>query len=292
MDRGQYPPATHHAGRARAAGGIEILASLHFGAESITAVELNPVTVSLLRERFADYTGRLAEHEKVTLVSAEGRSFLHRDDAQYDLVYFVAPDSYASMNAAQASGFVLVEGYLSTARQALRELGMDDFASRVLLATNVSFPLHSSTILLSNELFTEQQIDALAGLAEKSPDMVLRHPASRSSDRRAVPNGVINARPEALELFYDRYLFDIRPVSDDAPFFWHFARWRSFFVGATNVPVRHPADPTQGLGEASLLVMLAICVVFATVFLLLPFALIRRRWGWASWASRSRSSRS
>jgi hypothetical protein len=108
--------------------------------------------------------------------------------------------------------------------------------------------------------------------------MILRHPASRPSDRRAVPNAVINAGPEALERFYDLYPFDIRPVSDDAPFFWHFARWRSFFFGATNVPARHPADPTQGLGEASLLVMLAVCVVFATVFLLLPFVLIRRRW--------------
>ena len=39
------------------AGGNEILASLHFGASKITGIELNPVTVSLLEDHFADFTG-------------------------------------------------------------------------------------------------------------------------------------------------------------------------------------------------------------------------------------------
>src|SRR5262249_3071570 len=43
-----------------AAGGGEILAALHFDAGDITAVELNPVSVSLLRDDFAEFTGHLA----------------------------------------------------------------------------------------------------------------------------------------------------------------------------------------------------------------------------------------
>lgn len=42
-----------------AAGGRELLAALAFGAEHVTGVELNPVTISLVREHFADYTGHL-----------------------------------------------------------------------------------------------------------------------------------------------------------------------------------------------------------------------------------------
>ncbi|MFQ5529426.1 MAG: signal recognition particle-docking protein FtsY, partial [Gemmatimonadota bacterium] len=49
-------------------------------------VELNPVTVSLLREVYAGYTGNLAEHERVTIVNGEGRSFLEQSDATVDLV--------------------------------------------------------------------------------------------------------------------------------------------------------------------------------------------------------------
>jgi len=184
------------------AGGNEIRASLHFGASSVTAVELNPVTVSLLRERFADYTGRLAEHERVRLVNAEGRTFLMRDEARYDLIWFVAPDSYAAMNAATASSFVLVESYLytremiaealghltpggvlcmqfgevnydskpnrtarylATARAAFTDLGIEGFARHVLLATNAEYPWQLSTLILSKSPSARSRCGASPG---------------------------------------------------------------------------------------------------------------------------------
>jgi spermidine synthase len=296
------------------AGGIEMLVSLAFGAQSVTGVELNPVTVSLLRKHFADYTGHLPDHPKLELVNAEGRSFLHRDTRQYDLIYFVAPDSYASMNAAQASGFVLVEGYLytkeaveetlrhlapggvicmqfgevdyprapnrtsrylSTARKAFAARGLGAFPPHVMLVTNPSYPFYSSTILLRKEPFTREQIDAVFQVASRNPKMRVRHPTQDPEDRRSIPNAVITAPPHVLKSLYERYSFDITPVVDDAPFFWHFARWRDFFIGPVNVPLRNPFDATHGQGEAALMAMLTISAGFAAVFLLLPFLVIR-----------------
>src|SRR5213075_2597005 len=94
----------------------------------ITAVELNPVTVSLLTTHFADYTGHLGDDPRVTLVNAEGRSLLMGDRERYDLIWFVAPDSYAAMNAATSGAFVLSESYLYTREmivEALRHLTDD-----------------------------------------------------------------------------------------------------------------------------------------------------------------------
>jgi hypothetical protein len=169
-----------------AAGGHEILASLYFGARQITAVELNPVTTSLLTRYFADYTGHLADNERVALVNAEGRAFLARDHRKYDLIWFVAPDSYAAMNAATSGAFVLSESYLytveaiqesldhlddagvlcvlfgeaafvgimnrtvryvATAREAFRRRGIADFDRHILVANSPDF-LRLSTILL------------------------------------------------------------------------------------------------------------------------------------------------
>lgn len=107
------------------AGGVEILTSLYFNASHVTGVELNPVTVSLLTDKFSDYTGRLAEDSRVSLINGEGRWFMKQSDATYDLIWFVAPDSYAAMNASSAAGFVLVESYLYTVemlRESLRHL--------------------------------------------------------------------------------------------------------------------------------------------------------------------------
>jgi len=282
--------------------------------ERITGVELNPVTVSLLRDEFADFTGQLAFQDTITLHNAEGRAFLERDESLHDLIYFVAPDSYAAMNASQASGFVLVEGYLytvemvqeairhlrpggvlvmqfgeldyeskpnrtarylSTARQALRELGIEDFERHVMVATNRDF-FTLSTIVLSAEPFSERQIARFEQEAARIPDGTLRHVPERSFEgNRDVARQVITLAEGELPALYERYPYDIRPVTDDAPFFWHFARFGSLLLGT--VPDWNPFDPEDGKGEGALLVMLVFAALFAGVFLLLPFFYVRDR---------------
>jgi spermidine synthase len=297
------------------AGGNEILASLYFGAQEITAVELNPVTVWLLTDHYTEFTGRVAEHEKVTLVNGEGRSFLSRDQTKYDLIYFVAPDSYATMNAAQASGFVLVESYLytiemikevarhlnpggvlcmqfgevdyqrkpnrtarylSTARKALGELGIADFGRHVLLATNFDFPIQLSTILIQVEPFSERQIESFLGVSATIPRGAATYARGRGLGRGVLAS-VISLPAEELEELYETYAYDIRPVSDDSPFFWHFARFRDLVTGG-NPSLRVPIGPEDGRGESALLIMLLVSGVLSAAFLLLPFATVRDRW--------------
>jgi spermidine synthase len=297
------------------AGGNEVLASLYFGAREITGVELNPVTVSLLTDHMADYTGHLAAEERVTLVNAEGRSFMKRDGSKYDIIYFVAPDSYASMNAAQASGFVLVESYLytkemlkealdhlapggiismqfgevryaqkpnrttrylATAREALAELGIEPFARHVLLATNEDFPLQLSTILIQATPFSESQIEAFMGTLATIADSSPRHAWGRELDR-APPNDVITMPSAQLERFFEGYPYRIRPVSDDSPFFWHFVRFADLLTG-DNPELRVRIGPEDGRGETALLAMAGVASVFSAIALLLPFAVVRDRW--------------
>jgi spermidine synthase len=179
-----------------AAGGAEVRASLRKNAAHVTAVELNPVTVSLLTDHFAEFSGRLAEDPRVTLVCAEGRTWLMRSDDPVDLIWFVAPDSYAAMNAATSGAYVLSESYLYTvemiveslqrltpagivaiqfgeidferkpnrtlrylvtAREALRRLGIGDPARHLLVSTTSGFGFTSSTILVKREPFTDAE---------------------------------------------------------------------------------------------------------------------------------------
>jgi hypothetical protein len=180
------------------AGGLEILVSLFFQAAHITAVELNPVTVSLLTDRYADLTGRLADNPRVTLINGDGRWFLQQSNDTYDLIWFVAPDSYAAMNASSSGAFVLSESYLytvetlveslehlsengvictefgeidyenrpnrttrylTTARQAFSEMGIGNFDRRVLTANSPGFPpFEESIILLGKSPFDSERI--------------------------------------------------------------------------------------------------------------------------------------
>jgi hypothetical protein len=97
-----------------AAGGNEIQAALTYGVGQIDAVELNPVTHHLLSDTFAEYSGNIAHLPNVNYVQGDGRTFLARSHDRYDLIWFVAPDSYAASNAATSGAFVLSESYLYT----------------------------------------------------------------------------------------------------------------------------------------------------------------------------------
>ena len=294
-----------------AAGGNEILASLYFRASHVTAVELNPVTVGLLRIAFADYTGHLSEREQVTLVNAEGRSFLSRDDTRYDLIWFVAPDSYAAMNAATSGAYVLSESYLytremigvslahltdggvicaqfgefaetpnrtvrylTTARDAFARLGITDFGQHVLVSSSPSYQLEAFTILLRKTPFTERERARFRARTATVEGSKVQFPADTGGASDAIATAVA-ASPETLAAWYERYPYDVHPVTDDAPFFWHFARLRDILTRSAPSPIY---NWEQGLGERLLLVLLAVATGFAAIVLLVPFLLVRPLW--------------
>ncbi len=296
-----------------AAGGHEILAALHFDAEQITAVELNPVTVSLLTDVFADYTGRIAEHPKVRLINDEGRTFLARTEDRYDLVFFVAPDSYTAMNAASSAAFVLSESYLytaemieetldhltddgllcmhfgefdfdakpnrtirylATARAAFEAKEIPDFRKHALVASSPSL-LQVATMLLKKSPFTTAEAERFLAVGKQIPGTVPRFVDGTSTkDPRLA--AVIELPVAELATWFDEYPYQVTPVRDDAPFFWHFARFSNVIRGLGGRTKSF--DNEDSTGERSLLAMLAISVSFAVVFLLLPFVAIRDIW--------------
>lgn len=306
-----------------AAGGHELLASLYFGAAHVTGVELNPATVSLLTDHFADFTGHLPDNPRVTLINAEGRSYLKRTGGTYDLIWLVAPDTYAAMNAASSAAYVLSEGYLytvemidevlthlsddgvlcaqfgetayaqkpnrttryvSTAREALRRLGIGDFARHVVVLTSPDV-IMLSTILVKREPFTDAEIARLTERFVRVPGTEPRWVPGLPSEEGPV-TVAITAPQESLPDWYRQRPYLVDPVTDDSPFFWHFARFRDAPRSARSRGVT--LDPEDSTGERVLLVLFVFVVVFAAAMLLLPFRVLGERWrrvpykGWAA----------
>lgn len=292
------------------AGGNEILAATHFEASHITGVELNPVTVSLLRDHFADYISRIVEADHVTLVNAEGRAFLSRDEGRYDLIWFVAPDSYAAMNAATSGAFVLSESYLytvemireslehltpdgvvcaqfgdpriatqpkrtarylTTSREAFRDLGIENFRDHVLVASTPGFAFSSATILLGRSAFGDEQVRSFASSAERYEDTVVLFAGDTAVPVSPISN-VITLAPDKLEAWYEMYPIDVTPISDDGPFFWHFVSFSDSITG------NHGGGMEDGMGERLLVIMLIVATLLAASLLLAPLLLRRDIW--------------
>ena len=206
-----------------AAGGNEIQAALTYGVGQVDAVELNPVTHDLLTDTFAEYSGNIANLPNVNYVEGDGRTFLARASDDYDLIWFVAPDSYAASNAATSGAFVLSESYLYTremietafdhltpnglmvaqfgdfdfdtrptrtarylvtARDAVGDQ-LDRFDEHVILVVEQTPEEISrvSTIVLSPSAFDAASVDRVVGAIDNVPDARGGAPAGRARHR-------------------------------------------------------------------------------------------------------------
>ena len=297
-----------------AAGGNEIMASLTFGAGHVDAVELNPVTVNLLRNTFADYSGHVVDDPRVNYVQGDGRTFLARTDTKYDLIWFVAPDSYAASNAATSGAFVLSESYLYTRQMvetAFDHLTDDgavvaqfgDFAfdrrptrtarylltARAALADRVdAYDQHVTLIIDSGDndlekvstimLFASPIDEGTVGRIEESLAILPK------SEIKYLPNAVrvdgltsdlITLDDKAVEKIVDEYPFEIGAIDDDRPFFWHFTDFGTVLTDWS----RSFEDNEIAIGERLLVVLVAVAAVVAALFLWLPFGLTHRRGG-------------
>src|SRR5207249_7962622 len=67
---------------------------------------------------------------------------------------------------------------------------------------------------------------------------------------------VIQAPPPALAAAYRTYPYDIRAVTDDSPFFWHFTGFRQAVAGVLTAG-KPLLDPSEGAGERVMLALLA-----------------------------------
>jgi MFS family permease len=298
-----------------AAGGYEVLSSLYFDVGHVDAIELNPATYHLVTDTYADYAGHLADNPRVNYVNGDGRSYLARSDGDYKLVWFPAPDSYAATNAANAGAFVLSESYLytsnaikdslehlapggivatqfgerdfdnkpnrtsryvATARDALKDLGVDDPSRHILVATSPTDlgAASVSTILVKRSPFTQDEIDRFTSKLGSVKGSVLRYAPGQPQGNSV--STIATATPSQLDTFFDDYPYDVRAISDNRPFFWHFRSFGPVLSHITD-PIS-TSDWEDTVGERVLLLLLGIATLMAAVFLLLPFVAIRRDW--------------
>lgn len=297
------------------AGGNEIVTSLTRGSEHIDAVELNPVTVGLVEDTFADYTGDLTSFDQVDLTLGDGRTYLARSDKDYDLVWFVAPDSYAANNAASAGAFVLSESYLytaemiettlehlsdrgisvaqfgevnfaerpnrtaryvMTAREAFKRIGVDDMSGHILIATSTD-PLSGglSTIILKREPFTHDEVQRFIDAIPNAEPSQLIY-APGVEGADSIVARLPKLDDAQVRTALADYPYEINAITDNAPFFWHFSTFDSVISKITSSI--DAADRETAVGERVLLLLASIATVFAAGFLVLPFIRIRKTW--------------
>ena len=145
-----------------------------------------------------------------------------------------------------------------------------------MLATYRSFPRFGSTIMLKRSPVTQDDIDrftdftAIVGRGTGTVDFTWQTPRTGSPYDQ-----VVRADLEELEDWYEQYAYEIRPATDDAPFFWHVVRFRTALEKSFE-PIKQGHE--SGVGERLLLFLLVIMTFLGATFLFAPLLLRREVW--------------
>jgi len=278
-------------------GGAEVLSALAHGAQHVTAVELNPQLVALVRER-----SRVYSDPRVRVVTAEARRFIRESEERYDAIQIALVGSHgASGSGVQA----LSESYLYTV-EAMRELvahlspggllvitrWMQSPPREVvkLFATATTEPSHgvalirgwnTATVIVKHGELVAAEVDALRRFCDaRSFDLDYAPGVRREETNRynvleeSLFDMATALRGSAREDSLARYKFNVRPATDERPYFFQSFRW-SALPELLRLRARG-GMPLLEWGYLVLVAGLAQALVAAVVLILLPLVLMRR----------------
>lgn len=285
-------------------GGLDILAALASGARQITAVEVNPLIV--------EAASRIYQNPKVQVVNESDRSYVRRTQEKFDIVLLSLTTSYHPVRSGAYSlaedyrytvgsfqdvltrlnpdGFLVVTRWLQTppseglrtfalAVTALERLGLDPRTRIVALRSyNTGTFLVKKSPITSKELqeireFAGDRAFDLAYAPGIHPEEVNRYNILSEPVYYQAYTGLLEADPR--ERFYAEYAFDVRPPTDDRPFFSHFFKWSQ--AGQVWAELGKTWQPFGGAGYFVILALLALASLLAGGLIFLPVVVARLR---------------
>jgi hypothetical protein len=291
-------------------GGLDVLSALQNRAPAITVIENNPLIVSLLRDELAVFSGNLYKGDHIQIVSSASRTAIEKDKELYNLIVLSLTDIFGSTGTGllgfgenylftvesfmslfkrlSADGIISMSFYLlPPPRQELRVLATwiealeragENPASHIIAIRSWG----TISYFIKKSIFTQSDIQKLKDFADKFRFDLVHYPGIRANEANIYNmfekplyyeycQNLLS--PDRREEFTDFYLFQIKPVSDERPFFYNFFKLRK--LKATFQSLGQKLLPFFQ-GEFLLPLILIQAIVVAFILILLPLLFARR----------------
>jgi len=294
-------------------GGLDVLTALYHGAEEIEGTEKNPLIVDVVSQRFAKFTGGIYQKQNIRIVKGEGRNYLSRSSKNYDLIessltstlgasssgMYGLVEGYALTREAfslyfdhiNPNGYLVLTVYLIPPPR--QELRLISTIIAMLQAKEITDPEKHLMVIRSWGIFTiivkkgkigkDEILKGNRFLKRCNFDWVF-YPGIKSEE-----TNVYNLLSEPLyermvssildqdtrERFLREYLFDVSPVTDDRPFFYHYFKLKR--IRETYLSV---GRKWQFLLEGGYFIPLVFiqALIVSIVFVLSPLVLSLGKW--------------
>lgn len=292
-------------------GGLDALTAIQNGARDITVIENNPLIVSLLQNELSAFSGNMYGSDEIQVVTSTSRTAIEKDREHYNLIvvsltdifgstgtglfgfgenYLFTVESFTSLfRRLSPDGIISMSFYLlppprqelrvlATWIEALQRAGQNPSRHIIVIRSwgTISFFVKKSP-------FTRRDIQELKNFAGQYRfDLVHyagMHPSEaniyNTFEKPLYYEYCLNLiDPNRRDTFSELYLFQIRPVSDERPFFYNFFKLRK--IKATFQSLGQKLLPFFQ-GEFLLPVILLQAILVAFILILLPLLASRRQ---------------
>lgn len=291
--------------------GMDVLLALAAGASEVTATEENALILEILQNEYREFTGGLYTDPRVNVINRSGRVFARGlAPESYDVVTVALTDPHRPvtsgaysltenylytveafedyLRALDEGGVLLVTRWLqtppsesarlfATVAEALRRSGREPTRHLVAFRT-----LRTMTVLATEQPLTAGGIETVREFLRARAYDPVYFPGIQPDE---VNRYQVLPEPAYYELFlallnepsdvYEDYRFDVRPATDDRPFFFHFFKWRQ--TPEILAGLGRTWQPFGGSGFFVLVALLLLVSLAAAVFILGPL-LVRAAW--------------
>jgi len=284
-------------------GGRDLVSALVFGARHVDGVEINPIIADdVMRGQFREFSGGIYTHPRVRIIVDDGRSFVRRTTDKYDVIQASLVDTWA---ATAAGAYTLTENTLYTVEafddyfdhltddgvltitrwvfDGLRLVSLAQAAAEKRgspVADRIAVVRHDkvATFLFKRTPFTARELATLHDVSARLGFEVLYAPSDEDSppvsdewvDGTSTADYARLIRASDPDRFYAGFHADIRPTTDDRPFFFHTTKLANQFG------VAFGRSMLFGNGLSALLTLLGISGALVVLFVIGPLALAGR----------------
>jgi spermidine synthase len=279
-------------------GGIDVLIALAYGAQHVTGVEVNPVTVDAIMNKYADFAGEIFSRPDVEIVVAEGRHYLTTTDERFDVIQLSGVDTYSALSL---GAYAMAENYLytveamhgfwdrlrddgilsfsrflfdppreslrlvTTQMEALDNMGIESPEKHIMILSGPAPFVPWADVMLKKSPFTQQEAATYRQWAKSLGFSILYDPYQKRSNAFDM---MIRATPAERAVMIEQHPFNVSPSNDDNPFFFQYYRWRSLVRPVESrggVPINQ-----LPLGLLVMLLSLIQVLLLATISIVVP----------------------
>ena len=239
-------------------GGLDILTARYSGAKNIVTTHSSPLVLRAMKTSLEAFSGNLYE-DNVISIEEQARSSLRRSLMTFDVIQFSLTDSVGAVssglyglsedytltveafqtyiNALKPDGLLAVTVYLLPPPR--HEIRLVALACAALENMGVGHPERhlaairswgAFTLLVKKSPFEPQEIHRMKDFCRRLRFDLVYYPNMTRAEANVynrfpgpIYHDIIQkvVSPRHRQTFYKEYLFDVRPVTDDRPFFYH-----------------------------------------------------------------------